>query len=226
MSNDVIAPPRTASAPGRSPQRTRLLLTGGALAGPLFIVVGVVHGLVRPGFDPVRHPLSLLSVGDPGWVQIANFVVAGLLFMGCGVGLRHALHPGRAGTWGPWMYGVFGLALVAGGVFVSDPGLGFPPGTPDGVPETMSWHAAAHSVAPVTGFLALSVACFVFARRAVGRGERAWAVFSVVTGIAIQLLGGVSGATLNFIPMWMAMILGFGWASAQVARLLPRPGRG
>jgi len=204
----------------------RNLLGCGIVAGPLFVIASLAQAFTRTGFDLGRHPISLLSLGSLGWVQIANFVVAGLLFMGCAVGLRHALHPGRAGTWGPWMYGVFGLALIAGGVFVSDPSLGFPPGTPDGVPETMSWHAAAHSVAPVTGFLALSVACFVFARRAVGRGERAWAVFSVVTGIAIQLLGGVSGATLNFIPMWMAMILGFGWASAQVARLLPRRGRG
>jgi hypothetical protein len=28
--------------------------------------------------------------------------------------------------------------------------------------------------------------------------------------------------SLNFIPLWVAMVLGFGWASAQAARLVPR----
>jgi hypothetical protein len=205
-----------------SARRTRLLLAGGAAAGPLFIVVGVLQALTRTGFDPVKHPLSLLSVGDLGWIQITNFVVAGLLFLGGAVGMRRVLHPGRAGTWGPWLFGAFGVSLIAGGVFVADPGLGFPPGTPEGIPDEMSWHGIAHSVAPVTGFLALSLACFVFARRSFGLRERGWAAFSVFTGIAIQALGAIPNATMNFIPLWAAMVLGFGWASAHAARLMAR----
>jgi hypothetical protein len=225
MTSNVTSPgvgATTASAvPSEtSARRTQMLLACGAVAGPLFIVVGVTHGLVRPGFDPVKHPLSLLSVGDLGWIQIANFVIAGLLFVGCGVGMRRLLHPGRAGTWGPWLYGAFGVSLIVGGVFVSDPGLGFPPGTPEGVPAEMSWHAAVHAVAPVVGFLALSLACFVFARRSYGLREPGWATFSVIVGIVIQALGAVSSATLNFIPLWSAMVLGFGWASLQAARLM------
>ena len=57
-----------------------MLLACGAVAGPLFIVVGLTQALTRAGFDPVKHPLSLLSVGDLGWIQITNFVVTGLLF--------------------------------------------------------------------------------------------------------------------------------------------------
>ncbi len=77
-----------------------------------------------------------------------------------------------------------------------------------------------HAAAPVIGFLALTLACFVFARRAFGLGHRAWAVFSVAIGIGIQALGVISNVTLNFLPLWAAMVLGFGWASAQAARLL------
>lgn len=120
------------------------------------------------------------------------------------------------------MIGAFGAALIVGGVFVTDPGLGFPPGTPQGVPDELSWHAIVHAAAPVVGFMALSLACFVFARRSLRLGERRWAVWSIFTGISIQVLGAMSNMSLNVIPLWIAMVLGFGWASAQAARLMSR----
>jgi hypothetical protein len=201
-------------------RRTRTLLGGGAAASPIFIAVAMVQAATRTGFDPVEHPLSLLSVGDLGWIQIANFVLSGLLFLAAAVGMRRVLSPGPASIWGPRLIGAFGAALIVGGVFVSDPGLGFPPGTPQGVPDELSWHAMVHAGAPVVGFMALSLACFVFARRSLRLGERRWAVWSIFTGISIQFLGAMSNMSLNFIPLWAAMVLGFGWASAQAARLM------
>lgn len=202
--------------------RTRMLLGGGAAAGPIFIAAGLIQAATRTGFDPVEHPLSLLSVGDLGWIQIANFVLSGLLFLAAAVGMRRVLSPGPASVWGPRLIGAFGAALIVGGVFVTDPGLGFPPGTPQGVPDELSWHAIVHAAAPVVGFMALSLACFVFARRSLRLGERRWAVWSIFTGISIQVLGAMSNMSLNFIPLWIAMVLGFGWASAQAARLMSR----
>jgi hypothetical protein len=198
---------------------TRTLLACGAVAGPLFILVGFAAAVTRTGFELSKHPLSLLSVGDQGWIQITNFVVGGLLFVASAFGVRRALHRGRAGTWGPRLIGAFGVSLVAGGVFVADPGLGFPPGTPEGVPDELSWHGMLHGVAPVIGFLALSVTCFVFARRAFGRQQRAWAVASIAVGIGTQVLAAMPNLSNNFIPLWIAMVVGFGWLSVQVARL-------
>ncbi|HET6728167.1 MAG TPA: DUF998 domain-containing protein, partial [Jiangellaceae bacterium] len=80
-----VAPAGAAAATRRT--ETRALLACGVVAGPLFIVVGVLQMLTRDGFDPSRHPLSLLSLGDLGWIQIANFVIAGLLFTASGVGM-------------------------------------------------------------------------------------------------------------------------------------------
>src|SRR5438128_1850429 len=57
----------------------RTLLACGAVAGPLFVIVGFGQAFTRPGFDLTRHPLSVLSNGDLGWLQIANFLVSGLL---------------------------------------------------------------------------------------------------------------------------------------------------
>jgi hypothetical protein len=51
---------------------TRALLTCGVVTGPLYIAVVLIQALTRDGFDLMRHPASLLSNGDVGWVQIAS----------------------------------------------------------------------------------------------------------------------------------------------------------
>ncbi|MFI6322438.1 DUF998 domain-containing protein [Nonomuraea sp. NPDC050556] len=65
----------------------RNLLRCGAVAGPFFLGAVLVQDYTRPGFNPRVHPLSLLSLGGWGWVQVVTFVVAGLLFVAGGVGL-------------------------------------------------------------------------------------------------------------------------------------------
>lgn len=55
------------------------LLACGAIAGPLFATVFLILGAARAGYDPLRHTVSSLAIGDLGWVQQVNFVIAGLL---------------------------------------------------------------------------------------------------------------------------------------------------
>ena len=50
---------------------TRSLLGWGAVADPYSLAVGLALALTRPGFDPSRHALSLLMLGDWGWIQHA-----------------------------------------------------------------------------------------------------------------------------------------------------------
>lgn len=71
-------------------QLTRPLLISGLFAGPIYITVGLVQIATRTGFDITRHPLSMLSLGDFGWVQIANFILTGTLVISGAIGLRRA----------------------------------------------------------------------------------------------------------------------------------------
>jgi hypothetical membrane protein len=89
-----------------------------------FLAAGL-QAFTVDGFDLRRHPLSLLSVGEHGWIQIANFVISGALVLACAVGLRRPLHPGRGGTWGPGLVGFVGVGLIVAGVFTADAGSGF-----------------------------------------------------------------------------------------------------
>jgi hypothetical protein len=175
--------------------------------------------VTRDGFDPSRHPISLLSLGELGWIQIANFVVAGGLFVAAAVGMRRVLHPGRGGTWGPLLIGVFGIALVWGGVFVADPADGFPPGTPLGRPDQLSWHGMLHAIGPMMGFLAPAVACFVFARRFSGLRRPGWVAYCMATGVVATLIA-VAAPMGDFRLLFTGFVLLSGWASVMAAHLL------
>jgi Protein of unknown function (DUF998) len=111
-------------SPAAPSMETARLLACGVLAGPLFLAVLMIQAFTRNGFDLSRHPISLLSLGDLGWIQIANFVVTGALMVACATGMRRVLRPGRSGTWAPRLVGAFGVGLILAGVFTTDAGAG------------------------------------------------------------------------------------------------------
>jgi hypothetical protein len=216
-----------AIAPGASSETTttvtRALLACGLVAGPLYVVVALLQVLFRDGFDLSRQPLSMLSLGDLGWIQITNFVVGGLLAVGFAVGLRRVLRGGRGGTWGPRLLVLYGVGLIAGGVFVPDPALGFPPGTPDGIPDQFSWHAILHAVAPPLAFLSLIVACFILVRRFAALGQRGWAAYSAATGVACLALGAWPGQDGLSVRLAVAQVIAWAWVLVLATRLLTEP---
>ena len=221
MTKKITAPAGSSSgSPPTVTNGTRVLLACGVVAGPLFLAVAVLQALTRQGFDLGRHPLSLLSLGELGWIQIANFVVAGLLTVAFAVGLRRMLHPGRGARWGPLLIGVYGVGLIGGGVFVTDAGAGFPPGAPAGAPEQLSWHGMLHDASHLLAFLSLTAACFVFARRFAGLGQRGWATYCVATGVALLGLLAWPDQDTVVVQLAVAIVLGWTWLSALAAQLL------
>jgi len=201
----------------------RTLLGCGVAAGPLYVTVVALQALLRDGFDIRRHAASLLSNGDLGWIQIANFLLTGALTIAAAVGIRRALRSRPGGTWGPRLLGLYGAGLIAAGTFVADPAFGFPAGTPDGPPATVTWHGVAHFGAAGVGFLGLIAACFVFARSFAAAGRRGWAAFSAATGAVylVAFAGIASGqqiAALN-VAFGVAVVLAWAWLSALSARL-------
>jgi hypothetical membrane protein len=212
----TTAPAETHTTRPRS-ATTRHLLDCGVVAGPFFVSTVVAQVLTREGFDLSRHPISLLSLGDLGWVQVATFVATGVLVLGFAVGARRVLRPGPASRWGPVLLGALGLGLVLGGVFVTDPALGFPPGqTP---PGTRSWHAYAHDVAPVLAVDGMVVGMLVFARRFARQRRRGWLVASVATPLAVLALTAWPSLDGISVRLALAMLLILGWTTALAVEL-------
>jgi len=69
----------------------RLLLASGVLGAVGFMVVFTALTATRADYDPIRHFVSILSLGDGGFAMIVNFVVCGVLIAGLGVGLARAV---------------------------------------------------------------------------------------------------------------------------------------
>jgi hypothetical protein len=200
---------------------TKALLTCGVLAGPLYMAVYLGQAFTRPGFDITRHTASVLSNGDLGWIQVANFLVCGVLSIAAAIGMRRALRTGRGGTWGPILIGLLGVGTLLAALFTADPVDGFPPGTPLGPPTTITTTGLLHFVTALAAFAGWIAASFVFARRFAALGQPAWAIFSTATG-ALFLVAflGSAAAAVPVVGLVGAVALAWAWLSATAAKLM------
>jgi len=182
-------------------QLTRMFLRCGALAGPAFIGVVAVQDYTRAGFDPRTHMLSLLALGDWGWIQVANFVGAGILNVLYAVGLWRSLRPSRAGTAAAILIAAYGLGLMTVGVFTTDPAGGFPPGTVQ--PGGPSSHGIVHALGALFAFVFLAAAIASLGAYFLAKHVRGWGAYCIASAVVIMLLffGGISNAD------WMARLI-------------------
>ncbi len=140
----------------------QILLWGGVLAGPLFIVVFLLEGTLRKGYNPWRQPVSALSIGPRGWVQQTNFFTNSVLLVGCAVGLHSIL------------IGMYGAALFGAGLFITDA---------DDPQVKRTKRGRLHQYFTIVVFASLFAATFAFANQFAGAGQRGWAAYSLITGI-------------------------------------------
>jgi hypothetical protein len=100
-----------------------------------------VQAATRDGLDLRRHPLSMLALGEHGWIQVINFIIAGVLSLIFAVGVARRLPDGPGSTWASRLLALYGAGLVIGGIFKADPASGFPADASEGYPEQLSVHA-------------------------------------------------------------------------------------
>jgi hypothetical protein len=183
---------------------TKSLLGWGIIAGPFYVAVSLAQAWTRDGFDLTKHAWSLLSNGELGWIQIANFILTGVMVVAAAAGLRRALTHGRGHTWAPLLISVYGVSLIAAGIFRADPAQGFPVGTPPDASE-ISWHGMLHFTAGGIGFGCLIAACLVLGSRFARDGRPGLAWFSRVTGVVF--LAGFAGiASGSHGPVTLAFV--------------------
>ena len=225
MSNTARGSSTTAEPIDMRAAVTRSLLGWGVVAGPFYLVVAVVHALLKPGFDFSQHALSLLMLTDTGWIQRANLLLTGLMVVAAAVGFARAIH-GAPRRLVSALVGVYGAALIASGVFAPDPMAGFPVGAE----QTVSVSGLLHLVFGAVGFLSLGVAATVFARWLRGRGSDRGRALSIAAGLVVIVGfvgGGALGATTaGVVLLWIAVLAGFAWllvASGTAYRAVPHP---
>lgn len=199
----------------------RPLLLAGIAAGLLFFVVPTIEVYRRPGFDLARHAISMLSLGDGGWIMKTVFIASGLLTLACAAGIQMRMTPGWAAHAATLLVGLYGLGLVIAGVFDAPAGLGFPAGTPDDQQPVMTTGATLHGVGFMVAFTGLILACFVFAWYFLQAGQSGWGGACILAGIAMPALValGIAAKIAPGIAFYWAAVLGWLWLGITILRL-------
>lgn len=200
------------------PMNDRTLLRGGALAGPLFVLIFLVLGAMRESYDAMRHPISSLALGPGGSVQVVNFVLAGALSLALAAGLWNVRKAGSV------LIGVWGLGFLGTAFFTTDPVSGYPVGTPLYPVGTV--HGMLHNLCALVAALAFVAACIVMAR-----GWVAYSVGTAVVFIAALVVSAMGTAqTPSLVGVAglfdrIAVITAFAWLTALALRTAKRAGQ-
>lgn len=197
-------------------------MLAGVAAPVLFVGSFLVQGAVRPGYDPLRHPVSSLVLGSPaGRVQVLTFVLTGLLVVGYAVALGRS----GGGRWTPILVAAVGIGLVGAGIFPADPINGYPPGSPVPAPRTTA--GVLHDLCSTPVFTALPAAALVLGSRLARAGDRPWACYSRLTAVLFWACFALSSAGFSGVPalvptggLWqrLSLVVGLAWLAATAIR--------
>jgi Protein of unknown function (DUF998) len=191
----------------------------GLLAGPFFLIsVGLntwasldylrVLGWEFVGGEQVPWPSSLAR-GPYGWVQVATFVITGLLITVLALALRDQLPPRRASRFAVLLLALLGVALILAAFRVDVPMLS------GGNPAT--WHGWVHGIAFLS-IIALGVLAPLTMALAV-RGDPGWRPIMVVSVAAAALFVVFLILPWGNASFFLAIATVFAWLAWVAARL-------
>ena len=170
-------------------------------------VRGCLHGDWgdREGYDWQRFPVSSLAIGSRGWLQRANFIVAGALYTCAAPGLARcpARRVGLRAV--PVLVAGAGIGLIGSGVFVTDPVGGFPPGTPDeershgadAIRTASTREGLLHNLCAIPIFVGIPIAALASAATAVRSRDYRWASYSAGSSLMMVASFVVFGRTFG-----------------------------
>ncbi|WKA59281.1 DUF998 domain-containing protein [Planococcus shenhongbingii] len=181
---------------------TKKLLTAGLMAGPLFTLSWLIDGASREGYNPLRHPVSSLSIGSNGWIQAATFLIVGILLLGFSLALIRILRSQGVSVGGPRLLALCAIGLIGAGLFVCDPLSGYPSGLHTARSDR-SISGILHDMFSAFLFIGYPIAAFKFYKIFVQKKESAWANYTKFSALA-------------FICFFIVTSMGFGQVTGFV----------
>jgi hypothetical protein len=182
--------------------RRQLAAWAGMVGPALFVAVFALEGWLRPGYDPLGMYVSELSLGPRGWIQIANFVVLGVLFLLFARGVAAEFREGKASRAGPILLAIIGFSFLVSGPFVMDPA-----STPR---DQWSWHGTLHQLFGALVFSLAPVSCFAFWRRFRDdpnwRSLQWWSLAAGMIVVTFVVLLKVGELPPNALSGWVGLI--------------------
>ena len=203
--------------------RHNLLLFCGFIAPLIFITSFFIQGIYKPGFNSLRHPVSSLSLGANGWIQVVTFIVTGLLIVCFSVEVQSRLKDKMISA----LFVLVGIGLIASGIFSTDPLFGYPDDQAM-LHKEFTVHGKLHSVSALFVFIGIPILCFKISNLLRAAGKTFAGYYSVITGVTMLLLFVLTGFALNnFLGLgpWggliqrACIITGFLWISLAAVYL-------
>jgi hypothetical protein len=172
--------------PVKEDSKIKLLLWCGAIAPVFFITTFLIEGALRINYNPLRFPVSSLSIGENGWMQQTNFILSAILLFIFSIGLRK-IFPRTSGKFrAPFLLMLVAIGLCGAGIFSSDPIYGYPEDQPMKLAQ-FTVHGHLHDLFSMLVFVCLPWACFSFRKKFLLNGKKSWANYSLITGILMLL---------------------------------------
>jgi hypothetical protein len=132
-------------------KRKQIAVLAGMIAPILFVLVFTIEGWLRPGYIPMEMPISALSLGPRGWIQITNFVAFGLLLLLFSRKMFLEFSKENLKRSGPILLIIIALFYLLSGPFVMD--------------HQVSLHGTIHNILGVFVFLLMPISIFIFLRQ-------------------------------------------------------------
>jgi hypothetical protein len=133
------------------------LAWAGVVGPALFVIIFTLEGWLRTGYEPARMYISELSLGSGGWIQNANFIIFGVLFLVFTRRVAAEFRHGKASQWGTILLTIIATCYLAFGFFVMDP-----VGT---AASEMTLHGILHGLLGEVVLALMPVSCFVYLQR-------------------------------------------------------------
>ncbi|MDD2666254.1 MAG: DUF998 domain-containing protein [Methanocellales archaeon] len=156
----------------------RMLAICGIVGPILYTIILMVIGLLRPGYNHLRQPMSELGeVGGPNAIimNTAGFMLLGALMIAFSLGFHRGIKEGS--KIGPASIAMSGVGWIAVGLFHAEP-------------STVNVSVMLHVMGAMLVGLGFSIAPFAIARRS--RKDQRWASYrpySLTTGLLTAILG-------------------------------------
>ena len=144
------------------------LICSGVIGAVLFTSVYFCFGVISPDYFMVRDPISYLQVQPFGWVQSANYVIAGLFICAFAVGLRNEMESGFGTVLIPFFHILMGLSCIVLGLYTD--------------PKIQLYTSAVTFLGMITGLLLLA------RRFAADPQWRGWATYTTLSVLLMILL--------------------------------------
>jgi hypothetical membrane protein len=195
------------------------LVACGILGPVLFVLIFLAEGIIRPGYDPLQYPISSLSIGERGWVQVCSFILTGCLLGSFSFGLYRSQLFAKPNRSVPWLMALVSIGLAGAGVFSTDAVYGYPSDQPYRNAE-WSTHGHLHEYFSIPVFVCIPILCFIARRYFIKKGEQHWATYSAFSGVAMFTTFIITGfAFRHFLGLGefvgtirrICVIIGFSW---------------